>query len=331
MSSTVDLLGAGGNGPGSDPITVQWLWNTLSNGVVHPGVAATVNVVAGSGIVVVPNEPPVADAGPDQGIILGETVTLDGSGSSDPDNNIDTYDWDFGDSAVGSGMIVTHTYTAPGTYEAVLTVTDTDGLSDSDTAVVVVKSPEEAVDDLIDDIEDLPIHPGTINSLTSKLENVLAKIENGQKKAALNQLNAFINQVEAQRGNKLTDAQADALIAAAEAIRTAVIASCPPAASLTLLDTRTPNALTLTSRPNPFQGATTVRFRLALDGAAQLAIYDVTGGRVRTLVDSWLAAGEHTVSWDGRNSGGQAVAAGVYYYRLVSGTTQATQRIVRLP
>ncbi|MCK5560220.1 MAG: hypothetical protein KAJ51_06485, partial [Thermoplasmata archaeon] len=56
------------------------------------------------------------------------------------------------------------------------------------------------------------------NSLISKLENAQKSLDKGQDNAAVNQLNAFINEVEAQRGKKLTDAQADELIAAAQSI-----------------------------------------------------------------------------------------------------------------
>ncbi len=79
-------------------------------------------------------------------------------------------------------------------------------------------NPEEAIEDLIDDIENMNLHHGLENSLVKKLENALKSLENGNDGAAINQLNAFINEVEAQRGNKLTNEQADELIAAAEAI-----------------------------------------------------------------------------------------------------------------
>ncbi|UCH70913.1 MAG: hypothetical protein JSV29_02760, partial [Candidatus Bathyarchaeota archaeon] len=45
----------------------------------------------------VENEPPIADAGPDQTLLLGATVTFDGSGSHDPEGAIISYEWDFGD------------------------------------------------------------------------------------------------------------------------------------------------------------------------------------------------------------------------------------------
>jgi PKD repeat protein len=96
-----------------------------------------------------PNNPPVADAGPDRTGTVGIAVTLDGSGSSDPDDDPLTYMWDFGDGTTASGTIVTRAYTSPGTYTVTLTVSD-GVLSDSDTAVVsVTASPSTTYSRLV--------------------------------------------------------------------------------------------------------------------------------------------------------------------------------------
>jgi len=87
--------------------------------------------------------PPVAKAGPDQSVVVGQLVTFDGSGS---DGNIFSYDWDFGDGveAIDSSAIITHMYLTPGTYEVALTVIDVYGYSDTDTALVTVtEEPDE--------------------------------------------------------------------------------------------------------------------------------------------------------------------------------------------
>lgn len=55
------------------------------------------------------------------------TVHFDGSGSSDPDGSIASYQWDFGDGSNGTGPVIDHTYPAAGTFTATLTVTDQQG------------------------------------------------------------------------------------------------------------------------------------------------------------------------------------------------------------
>ncbi len=72
--------------------------------------------------------------------------------------------------------------------------------------------------DLIDSVIDLDLPLGIETSLLQKLENALAKLEDGKPCVAINKLNAFIMEVMAQSGKKISEEDADALIAAAEAI-----------------------------------------------------------------------------------------------------------------
>ncbi len=66
------------------------------------------------------------------------TCSFDGTGSSDSDGSITSYDWTFGDGATGSGSTTSHTYGADNTYTVTLTVTDDDGATDSDSQNVTV-------------------------------------------------------------------------------------------------------------------------------------------------------------------------------------------------
>ncbi len=68
--------------------------------------------------------------------------------------------------------------------------------------------------------------------------------------------------------------------------------------------------------PNPFNPATDIRFHLATDLEVRLDIHDVSGRLVKKLVAGSLAAGEHRVRWDGRDSAGRAAASGTYFARL---------------
>jgi subtilisin-like proprotein convertase family protein len=82
-------------------------------------------------------------------------------------------------------------------------------------------------------------------------------------------------------------------------------------------------------QPNPLGASgTTIRFALPASVPARLAVYDVTGRLVRTLVDRALPAGPHRVVWDGRDQHGAAVRPGVYLYRLRAGSFAAARRLV---
>ena len=72
--------------------------------------------------------------------IVGESITFNGSGSSDPDDFIVSYTWDFGDGSTGSGITCSHSYSSNGKQYVTLTVIDGDGLTDSETIEVVVTS-----------------------------------------------------------------------------------------------------------------------------------------------------------------------------------------------
>ena len=74
-----------------------------------------------------PNTPPVANPGDQYIGTVNEPVTFNGSGSTDPDGTIVSYDWDFGDGSIGEGPTPLHTYAADGNYTVTLTVTDDSG------------------------------------------------------------------------------------------------------------------------------------------------------------------------------------------------------------
>jgi hypothetical protein len=83
--------------------------------------------------------------------------------------------------------------------------------------------------------------------------------------------------------------------------------------------------------PNPFNPTTTIRYDVPNGGArVSIAVFDVTGRRVRSLVDEARPAGEQSVIWDGRDDGGRTVASGVYFYRMIAGSFAQTRKMVLL-
>ena len=89
------------------------------------------------------NRAPIADAGPDQlAVEAGFLVTLDGSGSYDPDGTIQNYEWDFGDGSThGGGVGPNHLYNNPGVYYVNLTVTDSQSIQDSNSLIINASDP----------------------------------------------------------------------------------------------------------------------------------------------------------------------------------------------
>ena len=74
--------------------------------------------------------------------------------------------------------------------------------------------------------------------------------------------------------------------------------------------------------PNPFNSNTVMGLTLPAAGDVELAVYNLAGQKVATLVDGPRSGGAYTVRWDGRDDEGRALASGKYMYRL-----QASDRV----
>ena len=68
--------------------------------------------------------------------------------------------------------------------------------------------------------------------------------------------------------------------------------------------------------PNPFNSGTSIRFGLAATAEVELAVFNLAGQQVVTLVEGVREMGEYAVRWDGRDDEGRGLASGVYLYRL---------------
>ena len=82
--------------------------------------------------------------------------------------------------------------------------------------------------------------------------------------------------------------------------------------------------------PNPFNSTTSIGFRLIEDGPIELAIYNLSGQRVTTLVDGMRVAGSYSTQWNGQDQTGHPLASGVYLYRLRSGKRIETRKLLLL-
>jgi hypothetical protein len=83
--------------------------------------------------------------------------------------------------------------------------------------------------------------------------------------------------------------------------------------------------------PNPFNPLTSIDYTVKRRGHVELAIYNVAGKRIRTLVSGMKSSGQiHRVQWDGRDHNGRPVASGVYFYRLRTEGFTKTHKMVLL-
>ncbi len=82
--------------------------------------------------------------------------------------------------------------------------------------------------------------------------------------------------------------------------------------------------------PNPFNPTTTIPFSLATPARVSLSIYNVLGQEVARLIEQPMSAGEHRVTWDGRDRTGREVASGVYFYRLIADDFREMRKMLLL-
>jgi hypothetical protein len=81
------------------------------------------------------------------------------------------------------------------------------------------------------------------------------------------------------------------------------------------------------NRPNPFSPITWIPYAVGSDTRMSLAVYDVNGRLVTTLVSGDVPAGNHTVSWDGKNSEGHPMAPGIYLCKLETPERTITRKM----
>jgi hypothetical protein len=85
------------------------------------------------------------------------------------------------------------------------------------------------------------------------------------------------------------------------------------------------------AHPNPFNPTTTMRYDVPRVGVnVNITIYDVSGARVRVLVDGLPTVGVHNATWNGQDDRGRPVASGVYFVKMEAATFAKTRKLVLL-
>lgn len=127
------------------------------------------------------------------------------------------------------------------------------------------------------------------------------------------------------------DGDGDPDIAAALYFQLMTTLNLTPLATSAEHESITPSSPLLSQNfPNPFNPATTIRFKLPRAGYVRIAVYDAVGRRVAVVADRFFQAGDCEVVWDGRNERGKTLASGIYFARMTVGGFTATRKLVLL-
>jgi hypothetical protein len=82
--------------------------------------------------------------------------------------------------------------------------------------------------------------------------------------------------------------------------------------------------------PNPFNSTTKISFSLSSSGQTLVKVFDVAGREIAILLNGYLDIGVHSSNWDGKNSAGESVGSGLYFYSVKSGNFSGWQKMTLL-
>jgi hypothetical protein len=80
--------------------------------------------------------------------------------------------------------------------------------------------------------------------------------------------------------------------------------------------------------PNPFNPATNIKYSLTGAADVKLTVYDILGREIITLVDGRQTAGEHVVTWNGRDENNNEMSSGMYFYELTTGEQTESKKMI---
>ncbi len=86
----------------------------------------------------------------------------------------------------------------------------------------------------------------------------------------------------------------------------------------------------LSNHPNPFNPSTTISYSIPSKTDVKLAIYNIRGQKVTTLVHETQEAGPHLITWQGIDHHGKPVSSGIYFYRLETQDNQLVKKMMLL-
>jgi hypothetical protein len=190
-------------------------------------------------------------------------------------------------------------------------------------------------DDLDETISDAEIdNKGVRRSLQAKANNARRQYDRGNLKTSGNVLCALLHEMDGQDGKHIDPVSAQDLRECVISLAENLGIPLPCQSKKSVAHVLYPNF------PNPVRFSTHISYtlpgiRVQGSGVSEripvhLAVYDVTGRLVKTLVDREQEVGYYSVEWDGKDGRGREAPSGIYFYRLQSGTYTATKKLILL-
>jgi hypothetical protein len=84
----------------------------------------------------------------------------------------------------------------------------------------------------------------------------------------------------------------------------------------------------ISNYPNPFNPTTTIEYTLPTEGNVKLEVYNSIGQLVNVLVEEYQNAGRQKVSWNGKDSFGNLVASGIYFYQIKTNSLIQVKKMI---
>jgi hypothetical protein len=82
--------------------------------------------------------------------------------------------------------------------------------------------------------------------------------------------------------------------------------------------------------PNPFNPRTSIEYSIPTRANVELAVYNLLGQKIKTLIDEAKPAGAYSIDWNGTDESGRTVSAGIYFYQLTAGDYSEARKMVFL-
>ncbi|RKZ19444.1 hypothetical protein DRQ50_02020 [bacterium] len=272
-------------------------------------------LVATDHITVAPPPAPVAGFSPDPaaGCVPLEVTFTDASAG-----DIDTWQWDFGDGGSDTDQNPVHTYNSTGSYDVRLIVMGAGGVDTMTIAdAVVVETPVSAAFALSDTLGAPPLEVTFSDQSTGEPVTWAWDFGDGDTSDEAGPVHIYT-------GDGIYDVTL--IVANGCSADTLIMVAAVQVSSLSAAGEMVPARFALAANyPNPFNPSTTIVYGLAKTGHARLEVFDVSGRRVATLVDTRQEAGEHRVQWEPRG-----LASGVYFTRFTANGQTVTRRMTLL-